>query len=311
MGTLKVLISGGAGFIGSHLTERLVSEGHDVTVIDNLSTGSIENLDQVFDDIEFICSDVEICDIDGDFDRIFHLASVANPTDYMGMQLSVLSSASIGTEKLLDLSRRSGSRFYYFSSSEVYGSHGPGGSHSEDSNSNVRLLTQRSAYLVAKMFGEQLTRSYGDRHGLDVRIIRPFNIYGPRMDVISPYGRVMTNFLRRAIGGEPLEVNGDGLQTRSFCHVYDFIDGLMMLDSIGGDVPVVNIGNPDPITIGDLAELIISITGSHSEVVNVESVRDEPRYRCPNISLMNELCGWSPKISLHDGLMDMYHSMSS
>ena len=310
VGTLRILVSGGAGFIGSHLVERLVSQGDEVTVVDNLSTGSVKNLDSVMDDVEFIGSDVENIILSDSYDRIYHLASVANPADYMEMQLGVLSSASVGTQRLLDIAHRSGSRFYYFSSSEVYGSHGFGDVLSECSVSHVQLLTRRSPYFIAKMFGEQLTISYERAHGVDARIVRPFNIYGSRMDVRSPYGRVMTNFIRCAMAGEPLRITGDGEQVRSFCHVDDFIDGLMLLDSMDGRIPVVNIGNPDPVSINELAEKVLQITGSGSDIIHVDPVENEPRYRCPDVSLMEGLCKWSPKIGLDDGLKGMYLSMT-
>ena len=220
------------------------------------------------------------------------------------MQPSVLSSASLGTRRMLDIAERDSSRFYYFSSSEVYGSHPQGEALSETSRSDVRLLTDRSAYLVAKMFGEQLSAT-ARAEGIDSRIVRPFNVYGRRMDRKSPYGRVMVNFVRAARRGEPLVVNGDGLQTRSFCHVDDFIDALLSYDSVDEGVPVVNIGNPVSTRIIDLAETVRGLVGSGSPIVHAPQVPFEPRFRCPDISLIQSITGWSPRVSLEDGLSDI------
>ena len=298
------LVTGGAGFIGSHLVDRLVASGDRVIVVDNLSTGTLGNLSESMDSIEFIESDVETSEVGEHIDRIFHLACVANPRDYAAMQPSVLSSASLGTRRMLDIAERDSSRFYYFSSSEVYGSHPQGEALSETSRSDVRLLTDRSAYLVAKMFGEQLSAT-ARTEGIDSRIVRPFNVYGRRMDRKSPYGRVMVNFVRAARRGEPLVVNGDGLQTRSFCHVDDFIDALLSYDSVDEGVPVVNIGNPVSTRIIDLAETVRGLVGSGSPIVHAPQVPFEPRFGCPDISLIQSITGWSPRISLEDGLSDI------
>lgn len=298
------LVTGGAGFIGSHLVDRLVVSGDRVIVVDNLSTGTLGNLSESMDSIEFIESDVETSEVGEHIDRIFHLACVANPRDYAAMQPSVLSSASLGTRRMLDIAERDSSRFYYFSSSEVYGSHPQGEALSETSRSDVRLLTDRSAYLVAKMFGEQLSAT-ARTEGIDSRIVRPFNVYGRRMDRKSPYGRVMVNFVRAARRSEPLVVNGDGLQTRSFCYVDDFIDALLSYDSVDEGVPVVNIGNPVSTRIIDLAETVRGLVGSGSPIVHAPQVPFEPRFRCPDISLIQSITGWSPRVSLEDGLSDI------
>ncbi len=299
------IITGGAGFIGSHLAERLVAEGHDVIVIDNLSTGTLANLVEFQDRISFVKTDAEVYEHSDPVDYIFHLASVANPADYMMMQSDVLSSASDGTKRMLRIAEREGARMIYFSSSEVYGSHPEGICIPESSMSNVKLNTSRSAYLVAKMFGEQLVLTSRFETGVDARIVRPFNIYGRRMDAKSSYGRVMVNFLRSSFDGRPLTVNGDGFQTRSFCHVSDFIDGLLEYTGIETDEPVVNIGNPVPIRIVDLAEAVIKLTGSDSGIIHGPPVEFEPRHRCPDISLIKRLCGWSPRVGLEEGLKEM------
>ena len=299
------IVTGGAGFIGSHLAERLAAEGHDVIVVDNLSTGSLSNLDEFRDRITFVKTDAETYEHTGPADYIFHLASVANPADYVMMQSNVLSSASDGTRRMLEIANREGARMIYFSSSEVYGSHPEGTCLSEGSMSNVKLNTSRSAYLVAKMFGEQTVLTSRIETGADARIVRPFNIYGRRMDSKSPYGRVMVNFLRSSFEGRPLTVNGDGFQTRSFCQVSDFIDGLLRYTESETDEPIVNIGNPVPTRIIDLAETVIRLTGSGSEIVHAPPVEFEPRHRCPDISLIGKICGWSPKMSLEEGLREM------
>lgn len=299
------IITGGAGFIGSHLAERLVAEGHDVIVIDNLSTGTLTNLVGFQDRISFVKTDAEVYEYSGSVDYIFHLASVANPADYMVMQSDVLSSASDGTKRMLRIAEREGARMIYFSSSEVYGSHPEGICIPEGSTSNVKLNTSRSAYLVAKMFGEQIVLTSRFETEVDARIVRPFNIYGRRMDAKSSYGRVMVNFLRSSFDGRPLTVNGDGFQTRSFCHVSDFIDGLLEYAGIETDEPIVNIGNPVPTRIVDLAEAVIKLTGSDSRIVHGPPVEFEPRHRCPDISLIKRLCGWSPKVGLEAGLKEM------
>ena len=298
------LVSGGAGFIGSHLVDRLVESGDRVIVVDNLSTGTLSNLSNSIESIRFIESDVENVEVKEHVDRVFHLASIANPSDYAMMQSSVMSSASLGTQKMLEIAQRDSSRFYYFSSSEVYGSHPEGDVLSESSRSDLRLLTNRSAYLVAKMFGEQMTM-IARYMGLDARIIRPFNIYGCRMDMKSPYGRVMTNFIRAAKKGEPLTINGDGLQTRSFCYINDFIDALLLYDSKAAGSLVVNIGNPVQTKIIDLAKSIIDLTESGSPIVHANPVPFEPRFRCPDISLIQGITGWSPKTTLDEGLKNI------
>lgn len=305
------IVTGGAGFIGSHLAERLATEGHDVIVVDNLSTGSLSNLAEFQDRIAFVKADAEIYEHIGPVDYIFHLASVANPADYMMMQGKVLSSASDGTRRMLRIADREGARMIYFSSSEVYGGHPEGTRLSEGSMSNVKLNTSRSAYLVAKMFGEQTVLTSRIESGVDARIVRPFNIYGRRMDSKSPYGRVMVNFLRGSFKGRPLTVNGDGLQTRSFCQVSDFIDGLLRYTRSETDEPIVNIGNPVPTRIIDLAETVIRLTGSDSGIVHGPPVEFEPRHRCPDISLIGRICGWSPKMSLEDGLREMIPEYST
>ncbi len=299
------IITGGAGFIGAHLAERLAAEGHDVFVVDNLSTGSMSNLAGFLDQITFVETDAEAYEHSGSVDYIFHLASVANPADYVMMQSNVLSSASDGTRRMLRIADREGARMIYFSSSEVYGSHPEGACLSESSMSNVKLNTSRSAYLVAKMFGEQTVLTSRIETGVDARIVRPFNIYGRRMDSKSPYGRVMVNFLRSSFERRPLTVNGDGFQTRSFCHVSDFIDGLLRYTESETDEPIVNIGNPVPTRIIDLAETVIKLTGSDSGIVHAPQVEFEPRHRCPDITLIKRICGWSPKISLEEGLREM------
>ena len=301
----RYLVAGGAGFIGSHLVKRLVAENGSVTVIDNLSTGNRSNLESVSDKIKFIESDITDLQEHDDFDAIFHLACVANPSDYVRRPLEILKSGSFGTDNLLKVAEKTGARFYYFSSSEVYGHHKPeDGIFSESTTTNIEILHDRSPYCVSKIFSEEYVKSYSEMNGVNYLIVRPFNIYGTNMDSKSEYGRVIHNFVNRAVWSEPLIVNGDGSQIRSFCHVSDIVDAMMLLDE-QQDLKqrIVNIGNPEPISILDLAKLTIALAKSKSSIEFGEKVDHEPYFRCPNISTIEKWLSWHPRIDLKTGIL--------
>lgn len=306
---MKCLIAGGAGFIGSHLTERLVSLGADVTVVDNLITGDTKNLRDISSKVDFYESDISDFRTDKEFDAVFHLATVANTYDYMRCAHDVLRSSSFGTANLLEIAERSSSRFYYFSSSEIYGHRcaEQNVSVSEDSFSEVALLNDRSPYFVGKMFSEEYVRTFCEMKGLEYLIIRPFNIYGTKMDPKSECGRVITNFFKQASSGQPLTIYGDGGQTRSFCHVDDLIDALILLD---GTRPwkynVVNIGNPETISINNLAERISSLLNKELKKELRPSVPFEPKHRKPDLKRLTEWLEWKPRINITEGLNDIF-----
>lgn len=305
----KYLIAGGAGFIGSHLAERLVLEGNEVTIVDNLCTGSLDNLSDIYDKISFVHSDVCCFETAEEYDVIFHLACIANPRDYVESSLSLLSSASFGTQKLLEIADKSKARFYYFSSSEVYGHHMKSSEFalSEDSYSSIGLLHERSPYYVSKMFGEEYVKAYSVKHGFDYVIIRPFNVYGTRMDIKSPYGRVISNFIRWSVIDKPLQINGDGKQTRSFCHINDFLDAVFLLENHSiFKHSVINIGNPVSVSIFDLATIIQSVSQKELPIIYEKKIEHEPLWRKPDITRINQLTGWSPKVKLEDGLREVY-----
>ena len=301
------LIAGGAGFIGSNLAERLINNGDHVTIIDDLSTGTLNNLRKIRSNIEFIEKDIcDTCDLNG-FDAIYHLACIANPSDYTHKPLETLSSGSFGTDNLLKIAKRSGAKFYYFSSSEIYGHHEPkDGSISESSASKIKILHSRSPYYICKMFSEEYVKAYSEKNDIEYLIIRPFNIYGNNMDSKSQYGRVITNFIKWSVNDEPVCINGNGNQIRSFCHVNDLIDALITLDKLPQfKNNVINIGNPQPIKIIDLAKLILHITNSSSKIVFKDEIEYEPAFRNPDISLIKEWIGWNPQIMLNAGLEDL------
>ena len=303
----RSLVAGGAGFIGSHLTEALVKRGDEVTVVDDLSTGSLDNLSGVIGSVEFVEADIGSFEAGGRFDKVYHLACTANAADYTARPLDVLRSSSSGTANLLGIASESGADFCYFSSSEVYGDQPQGGSGTaESSTASFRPLTARSVYQVSKSFAEELVARSCEASGIWYAILRPFNIYGTRMDVRSPYGRVMTNFARSLSRGEPLTVNGDGLQTRSFCHVDDAVRAVLLLDSLPGyPCAPLNVGNPEQVTIEGLARLMAEACGAEARIVHADPVPDEPRHRMPDVSLARSLLGWSPEIPLREGIRDV------
>lgn len=306
---MKCLVAGGAGFIGSHLIDRMAGSGWEVTVVDNLVTGNLKNLENVRPKVDFFNSDIADFKTNTEFDMVFHLAAIANPNDYVADQYNVLRASSFGTDNLLRIAEKSSARFCYISSSEVYGHRctKPEISVYEDSFSDVSLLNERSPYFVGKMFSEEYVKAFCTMKDIDHVIIRPFNIYGTRMDSRSVYGRVVTNFFRQAASGHPLTINGDGEQTRSFCHVDDFVDALILLtDTCHWKHHVLNVGNPNNVTINSLAKKISLLFGNELKIEKRPSVPFEPRHRRPKIDRVHEWLGWAPKTNLDDGLHDIF-----
>jgi nucleoside-diphosphate-sugar epimerase len=300
-----VLLAGGAGFIGSHLTDRLLDRGDTVVCVDDLSTGSRDHTKPHAKDDRYWFVDRDITlpgladAIGGDtFDVVMNLASPASPPAYLARPIATLETGSIGTRALLDIAQRDGARFFLASTSEVYGDplEHP---QVESYWGNVNPVGERSVYDEAKRFAEAITAAYGRVYGLEVRIARIFNTYGPRMQFDD--GRVVTNLVHQALTGEPLTLYGDGLQTRSFCYVEDEVTGLLALLDGPLDTPV-NIGNPHEVTMRELADLVLELTGSTSPIVQRPLPADDPRVRRPDISLAREVLGWEPVIDLREGL---------
>ena len=296
-----VVVAGGAGFLGSYVCERLVARGDAVTCVDDLTTGSADNVRHLesSDLFRLVRADVvdEALELDG-VTAVMHLASPASPPEYLRRPLDTLMANSVGTHRLLELARGQGARFFLASTSEVYGDplvH----PQPESYWGNVNPNGERSVYDEAKRFAESITMTYHRTYGVDVRIARIFNTYGPRMQPDD--GRVVTNFIHQALAGRPMTIYGDGSQTRSFCYVDDEVDGFIaLLDS--GHVGPVNIGNPDEFTMRELAEIVMELTGTSSEVVYEPLPSDDPQVRRPDISLAVETLGWSPTIGLREGL---------
>ena len=317
---MRVLITGGAGFLGSHLVDRLISDGHTVIVFDNLLTGRGKNLEQHFgnDRFQFVKQDVtEYLHVGGHLDGVVHFASPASPIDYLQLPIQTLKVGSLGTHKALGLAKEKGARFLLASTSEVYGD--PQVHPQPESYwGHVNPVGPRGVYDEAKRFGEAMTMAYHRYHGLDTRIVRIFNTYGSRMRPND--GRVVSNFIVQALKGAPLTVYGDGQQTRSFCYVSDLIEGIVRLllrpdtgastDAGVGDngegaddihLPV-NIGNPGEFTVIELAHKVIALTGSNSEVRQMPLPIDDPRVRQPDITRAHRVLGWQPAVALDEGL---------
>ena len=297
----KALVTGGAGFLGSHLCDRLLGEGMEVVCMDNLITGRIAHIEHLLghDRFSFIQYDVtNYVHVPGRLDYILHFASPASPIDYLRLPIQTLKVGSLGTHKVLGLARAKSARVLIASTSEVYGDpliH----PQTEDYWGNVNPIGLRGVYDEAKRFMEAMTMAYHRTHGLDVRIARIFNTYGPRMRLDD--GRALPAFIGQALRGEPLTVFGDGMQTRSFCYVDDLIEGLFRL-LISGVVEPVNLGNPDEITILDFAKEITSLIPTRSEITYLPLPEDDPKVRKPDISRAKELLGWEPKVSRSEGL---------
>ncbi len=298
---MRVVVTGAAGFLGSHLSERLIREGYCVTGIDNLITGSLGNLGSVADNqgFNFIEYDVSrFIDIEGEVDAVFHFASPASPVDYLQLPIQTLKVGSLGTHNALGLAKAKGARFVLASTSEVYGDpqEHP---QTESYWGHVNPVGPRGVYDEAKRFAEAMTMAYHRSHGVDSRIARIFNTYGPRMRPGD--GRVVSNFIVQALEGRDLTIYGDGSQTRSFCYVEDLIEGILRLFEKGGPDPI-NIGNPDEFTVRELADLVLEATGSGSEIRFEPLPVDDPKQRQPDISVAKSLLDWEPKISLREGL---------
>ncbi len=295
-----VLITGGAGFIGSHLAERLLDAGHRVVVMDNLLTGAAANVARFANrDYLFVEHDVtHFIYVDEPVDYVLHFASPASPTDYLRYPIQTLKVGALGTHKALGLARAKNAVFMLASTSEVYGDPQINPQH-EGYWGHVNPIGPRGVYDEAKRFAEAMTMAYHRSHGLNTRIARIFNTYGPRMRLDD--GRAVPNFLRQALAGEPLTVYGDGLQTRSFCYVEDTVAGLLAL--MRSQVPEpVNIGNPNEVTILEIARLIVELTGSASEIVHEPLPVDDPKVRRPDISRAREALAWEPRVGLREGL---------
>jgi len=301
MDTRCALVTGGAGFLGSHLCERLLDEGLHVVCMDNLITGSLANIEHLVGrtGFTFIHHDVtNFIHVPGRLDYILHFASPASPIDYLNLPIQTLKVGSLGTHKALGLAKSKGARFLLASTSEVYGDpliH----PQPESYWGNVNPVGPRGVYDEAKRFAEALTMAYHRHHGVDTRIVRIFNTYGPRMRADD--GRVVPAFICQALAGEPLTAFGDGSQTRSFCFVDDLIEGIWRL--LGSDyAEPMNIGNPAEMTVLEFAQQIIRLTGSRSEIVFRPLPVDDPKVRQPDISLARRVLGWEPTVSLERGL---------
>ena len=294
------LVTGGAGFLGSHLCESLLERGHRVICIDNLETSSLENIDHLRDDaFTFLNHDViEEIRIDEPIDFVYHLAALASPIDYLRMPLHSLKTGSYGTHHALGLAKWKRARFLLASTSEVYGDPEV---HPQPETywGNVNPIGPRGVYDEAKRYAEALTMAYHRQQGVDTAIVRIFNTYGARMRAND--GRAIPTFLRQALAGKPVTVFGDGTQTRSFCYVDDLIRGLVLLAESGEHLPV-NLGNPDEKSLLELAQAILRLTDSPSEIVFEALPVDDPQVRQPDITRAKQLLGWAPEIELEDGL---------
>jgi len=298
---MRVLITGGAGFIGSHLGDRFLREGHEVLCLDNLITGTTDNIAHLAGNpkFSFIKHDVtHYIFMEGRVDAILHFASPASPVDYLQYPIQTLKVGSLGTHKALGLAKEKRARFLLASTSEVYGSplvH----PQKEDYWGNVNPIGPRGVYDEAKRFAEAMTMAYHRTHGVDTRIVRIFNTYGPRMRLND--GRVVPNFIYQALKGEDLTVYGDGSQTRSFCFVDDLVEGIVRL-LLSSETGPVNLGNPEEYSILQFAKEILEITGSRSRVVYQPLPVDDPQVRKPDIGKARELLGWGPKVDLREGI---------
>jgi dTDP-glucose 4,6-dehydratase len=298
---MRVVVTGGAGFLGSHLAETLLDRGDDVVVIDNLVTGSLANIDHLFANERFTFQHHDVSNfvhVPGAVDAILHFASPASPKDYLDLPIQTLKVGSLGTHNCLGMAREKGARFLLASTSEVYGDpqvH----PQVETYWGHVNPVGPRGVYDEAKRFAEAITMAYHRSHDVDVRIVRIFNTYGPRMRPND--GRVVSNFLSQALRGEAITIYGDGSQTRSFCYADDEVRGILAL--LDGDhTGPINIGNPGEFTVRELAELVLEVTGSRSAIIHEPLPVDDPTQRKPDITLAHDLLGWEPKVDLRDGL---------
>ena len=297
----RVLITGGAGFLGSHLADLFLSKGYQVSVMDNLLTSSLDNIEHLFgnEDFKFYKQDVtEYIHVPGKLDAILHFASPASPLDYLELPIQTLKVGSLGTHKALGLAKEKKARFLLASTSEVYGDplvH----PQSEDYWGNVNPVGIRGVYDEAKRFAEAMTLAYHRTHGVETRIARIFNTYGPRMRLRD--GRALPAFMSQALSGEPITVFGDGSQTRSFCYVADLVEGLFRLLNSEEKEPV-NLGNPNEVTILEFAEEIRDLVGTNSEIVFKDLPSDDPKVRQPDITRAKSILGWEPQVRRAEGL---------
>ncbi len=299
---MRVLITGGAGFLGSHLADRFLSEGHEVIAMDNLITGTTDNIAHLAGHPRFMFIKHDVTNyiyVDGPLDAILHFASPASPIDYLELPIQTLKVGALGTHKALGLAKAKGARFLLASTSEVYGDpqvH----PQPETYYGHVNPVGPRGVYDEAKRFAEAMTMAYHNYHGLDTRIVRIFNTYGPRMRLRD--GRVVPNFIQQALKNEPLTVYGDGSQTRSFQYVSDLVEGVYRL-LFSEEVEPVNIGNPGEFTIREFADVVIRLTGSKSPIVYKDlRTRDDPQVRQPDIAKARRVLGWEPLVTLEEGL---------
>jgi dTDP-glucose 4,6-dehydratase len=298
---IRSLVTGGAGFLGSHLCDRLLAEGHQVVCLDNLITGDIANISHLMGNSNFSFLNYDVTNylfLDGKLDFIFHFASPASPIDYLKVPIQTLKVGSLGTHKALGLAKAKGARFFIASTSEVYGDpliH----PQKESYWGNVNPVGPRGVYDEAKRFSEAMTMAYHRYHGVETRIVRIFNTYGERMRMND--GRAIPAFLSQAIKNEDVTVFGDGSQTRSVCYVSDLIDGIYRLMMSDYDMPM-NIGNPEEVTILELAKEIVRLTGNRSKIIFQDLPEDDPKVRQPDITKAKELLGWEPKVRRHEGL---------
>ncbi|TXC81692.1 UDP-glucuronic acid decarboxylase family protein [Luteibaculum oceani] len=301
----RVLITGAAGFLGSHLCDRFIKDGFEVLGMDNLITGNLSNIEHLFGNKHFTFYNHDVSNfvhVPGELHYILHFASPASPIDYLKIPIQTLKVGSLGTHNLLGLAKAKNARILVASTSEVYGDplvH----PQTEDYWGNVNPIGPRGVYDEAKRFQEAITMAYNRFHGVETRIVRIFNTYGPRMRLND--GRVLPAFIGQALRGEDLTVFGDGSQTRSFCYVDDLVEGIYRLLFSDYDLPV-NVGNPDEITIKEFADEIIKLTGTNQKVVYKELPKDDPTQRQPNINVAKEKLDWSPKVSRAEGLKITY-----
>jgi UDP-glucuronate decarboxylase len=299
---MRILVTGGAGFLGSHLCERLVEQGHDLLVVDNLLTGRLSNLSQFVGirKIEFRKADV-INKIEGKFDRIYNLACPASPPRYQQNPVGTARTNFVGVDNLLELAAKCGARFFQASTSEVYGDpqiH----PQPEHYLGNVNPIGPRACYDEGKRIGETLCFDYHRQYNVNIKVARIFNTYGPRMNADD--GRVVSNFVVRALSNKPIEIYGNGEQTRSFCYVSDLIDGFVrLMESPEAVLGPINLGNPEEFTIGELARIITEMTASRSKIVYCALPKDDPWKRRPDISQAKKVLDWRPTINLREGLL--------
>jgi len=297
----RALVTGGAGFLGSHLCDRLLADGYEVIAMDNLLTGDLANVEHLFSNRKFHFVKYDVTNfiyVEGPIDQIFHFASPASPIDYLEYPIQTLKVGSLGTHKALGLAKAKGASFLLASTSECYGDplvH----PQTESYWGNVNPVGPRGVYDEAKRFAEAMTMAYHRYHQVDTHIVRIFNTYGPRMRLND--GRALPTFMLQGLRGDPITVFGDGSQTRSFCYVSDLIDGIARLSRSSEAFPV-NIGNPHEITIMEFARKVVELTGSHSEISYKPLPEDDPKTRQPDITRARELLGWEPRVELDEGL---------